>query len=203
MKKVIAIVSMLFAATTINSSPASAQVNVQVNIGSQPTWGPVGYDYVQFYYFPDYDFYYDIGKAQYIIFRNNVWTYVANIPSRYRFDPYNAYKVVVNQNKPYLFNKTHKKNYAQYKGQGPQQGMIRDSRDNKYYESKGHPNHNEWTGNKGTVSNTANGNNRAQQNSNRQGNGTSRVNNNQDKTVQGGGRGNSPENSNRGARNGR
>ena len=200
MKKVIAIISMLFVATTFNNIPASAQVNVQVNIGNQPAWGPVGYDYVQFYYFPDYDFYYDIGKAQYIIFRNNVWTYVTTIPSRYRFDPYNAYKVVVNQNKPYLFNKTHKKNYAQYKGQGPQQGMIRDSRENKYYESKTHPNHNEWAGNKDRVSNT--GNNRLQQSSSRQGNKTNRSNTSQSNAVQGGGRGKLPANS-RGTQNGR
>ncbi len=196
MKKVMAIVSILFAATTFNNLPASAQVNVQVNIGSQPAWGATGYDYAQFYYFPDYDFYYDLGKAQYIIFRNNVWTYVASIPSRYRFDPYNAYKVVVNQNRPYLSNKTHKKNYAQYKGQGPQQGMIRDSREQKYYESKGHPNHNEWEGNQGT-GRTSNSNN------NRQGNSNNRVNRSQDKSVEGGGRSNPPANNNKGNQKGR
>lgn len=183
MKKVIAIISMLFVATTFINAPASAQVNVQVNIDSQPAWGPIGYDYVQFYYFPDYDFYYDIGKAQYIIFRDNVWIYVTTIPSKYRFDPYNAYKVVVNQNKPYLYNKSHKKNYVQYKGQGSRQSMIRDSKDSKYYASKGHPNHNEWDRNKDKVSNTTNRNNGLQKSNNRQGNNTGRSN-----TVEGGGR---------------
>lgn len=202
MKKVIAIVSVLFAATTFNSMPASAQVNVQVNIGNQPAWGPTGYDYAQFYYFPDYDFYYDIGKAQYIIFRNNVWAYVASVPSRYRFDPYNTYKVVVNQNRPYISNKAHKKNYAQYKGQGPQQGMIRDSKEQKYYESKGHPNHNEWNGNQGTVR-TGNNNNRQQQGNNRQGNNGNRVNSSPDKSIEGGSRGNAPVNNNRGNQKGR
>ncbi len=147
MKKIIAIASLLFLGVSLNSLGANAQVNVQVNINSQPGWGPTGYDYAQFYYFPDYDFYYDISRAQYLIFRNNIWSYVTTVPSRYRFDPYNAYKVVINQNKPYLYNKSHRSSYAQFKGQGGQQPMIRDSKDTKYYESKGHPN---YTGRKET-----------------------------------------------------
>jgi len=31
---------------------AKAQLNVNVNIGSQPLWGPTGYDHVNYYYLP-------------------------------------------------------------------------------------------------------------------------------------------------------
>ncbi len=31
-------------------TPAKAQVSVSVNIGSQPNWGPRGYNYVDYYY---------------------------------------------------------------------------------------------------------------------------------------------------------
>lgn len=155
MKKSIIIASMLLLGILAGNIPSNAQVNVQINIGNQPGWGPTGYDYAQFYYFPDYNFYYDIIKEQYIIYRNSGWYYVNTISNSYRFDPYNAYKVVVNQNKPYLYNKTHKNNYAQYKGQGGQQPMIRDSKESKYYESNGHPNYN---GNNGRSNNVHNNN---------------------------------------------
>lgn len=127
------------------SVPATnAQINVQINIGSQPAWAPTGYDYVPFYYFPDFNFYYDVNRNQYIIFNNNVWSYITSVPTRFGFDPYNAYKVVINQNRPYLYNKTHIRDYRKYKGQGAKQPMIRDSREEKYFESKQHPQHNDW-----------------------------------------------------------
>lgn len=37
---------------------AKAQVSLNINIGSQPVWGPTGYDHVDYYYFPDIDAYY-------------------------------------------------------------------------------------------------------------------------------------------------
>jgi hypothetical protein len=37
---------------------AFAQVSVSVNIGSQPLWGPTGYDQAQYYYLPEYDAYF-------------------------------------------------------------------------------------------------------------------------------------------------
>jgi len=144
MKKIFLIAGMFFAAVAITPA-AQAQVSVKVNIGSQPGWGPTGYDYASFYYFPDYNFYFDVSRGQYIIYNNRKWSYTRSVPASYRFDPYNAYKVVVNQNKPYQYNTTHKKTYAKYKGQGSKQSVIRNSREYKYYESKDHPNHNQWS----------------------------------------------------------
>lgn len=143
MKKLIAIAAMVFMGVAI-APKAEAKINIQINIGNQPAWGPTGYDYAQFYYFPDYNFYYDISRGQYVVLNRNTWVYTQTIPAAYRFNPYNAYKVVLNQNAPYRYNSTHIRTYAQYKGMGGRQMMIRDSRENKYYASKGHPMHSQW-----------------------------------------------------------
>lgn len=143
MKKWISIIAVM--CISIMSIPkAHSQINIQINIGSQPAWGPTGYDYAHYYYFPDYNFYYDVMTAQYIIYRRNSWVYTSAIPASYGFNPYRAYKVVVNQQNPYAYNATHIRNYARYKGQWARQPLIRDSRDSRYYASAGHPRHNEW-----------------------------------------------------------
>ncbi|MFT4093873.1 MAG: hypothetical protein QM640_09530 [Niabella sp.] len=143
MKKILIAMFVLFFGLTITPA-AKAQVSVQVNIGSQPAWGPTGYDYAPYYYFPDYNIYFDVSSNKYIILNNNSWIYVSSVPARYRFDPYSAYKVVIKQSKPYRYNQTHIRAYAKYKGQGSKQPMIRDSKDEKYFESKQHPQHNQW-----------------------------------------------------------
>lgn len=157
MKKII--IAALMAVSLISiSSITRAQVNVQVNIGNQPAWGPSGYDYASYYYFPDYNFYFDVSSNQYIIPSNNKWVYVKTVPARYQFDPYNAYKAVVKQSKPYLYNKSHISEYAKFKGQGSKQGMIRDSKEEKYFESKGHPRHDEWSKKQPSNNNDRSGN---------------------------------------------
>lgn len=143
MKKLIAIAAILFMGLAI-APEAEAKVNVQINIGNQPAWGPTGYDYAQFYYFPDHNFYYDISRRQYVVLNRNTWVYTSTVPAAYRFNPYNAYKVVLNQHTPYRQNNVHISNYARYKGMGARQAMIRDSRENKYYASKSHPMHSKW-----------------------------------------------------------
>lgn len=123
---------------------ASAQISVNINIGSQPAWGPTGYDHVDFYYLPDINVYYDVTKSQYIYQNGTKWTYVNSLPSRYKnFDLYNSYKVVVNEPNPYLHNKTQKTQYAKYKGK-QNQTVIRDSKDVKYFASNQHPQHQKW-----------------------------------------------------------
>lgn len=166
MKKVFVIAAIFFIGM-FTAPVGNAQVNVNVNIGRQPAWGPTGYDYAPFYYFPDFNFYFDVARNQYIVLNNNMWVYMNSIPGRFGFDPYNAYKVVINQNRPYLYNRTHIRNYAKYKGQGNKQPMIRDSREEKYFQSKQHPQHNEW------VKQHPNQNNNGGNNSN----GGNRVNN--------------------------
>ncbi|PWS33542.1 hypothetical protein [Pedobacter paludis] len=121
------------------SMPAKAQLNVNVNIGSQPLWGPTGYDHVDYYYLPDVESYYYVPKKQFVYLNGNDWVFANSLPPRYgNYDLYNGYKVVINSPKPYLNFNNDKIKYAKYKGNKGQL-VIRDSRDSKYYIVKGHP----------------------------------------------------------------
>ena len=130
-----------------SATTAQAQLQVSVNIGVQPAWGPVGYDYARFYYFPDHDFYYDVVQARYVVWQRGRWVYLSAVPV-VGFSPYRSYKVVLTQPQAYLYHDNHIRSYASYKGRKPQP-MIRDSRDEHYFESRYHPMHKQWKGNKG------------------------------------------------------
>lgn len=128
--------------------PSHAQVNVSVNIGSQPLWGPTGYDYVNYYYLPDLDIYYYVPLQQWIYFDGGRWITTTVLPPRYsNYDLYRMHKVVINDKQPYLRNAVYRKQYASFKGRYDQQ-PIRDSRDSKYYVINNHPMHNQM-GNQG------------------------------------------------------
>lgn len=119
--------------------PSAAQLNVNVNIGSQPLWGPTGYDHVDYYYLPDIESYYYVPGRQFVYLNNGSWVFNVNLPSRYRnYDLYNGYKVVINSPKPYLHFKDHKVKYAKYKANRGQAVILR-SDDPRYYVVKGHP----------------------------------------------------------------
>ena len=104
-----------------------AQVSVNVNLGSQPNWGPVGYTEVQYYYLPDIQAYYDIPSSRFIYLRNGSWFRSASLPPQYRgYDLYSGYKVVLTDYRgrtPYMYFKNHKvKYYKGYKGK-PQKAI--------------------------------------------------------------------------------
>lgn len=106
---------MLLAFTT------KAQVSVTVNVGSPPSWGPVGYSDVQYYYLPDVEAYYDLQSSMFIYYGGGVWVRRAYLPTRYKYyDLYSGYKVVLTDyhgNEPYVHFKNHKvKYYKGYKG---------------------------------------------------------------------------------------
>ena len=129
MKKVLMMLSIF--AAVLFASNAKAQVSVNINIGSQPEWGPAGYNHVDYYYLPDINVYYNVSSAQYIYLLNNKWHYAKKLPSRYKnYNIYNAYKVVVNRDRPYQNNKQDIQNYGKYKGQTGQK-MLRDNQDYK------------------------------------------------------------------------
>lgn len=120
-----------------------AQVSVNINIGSQPIWGPTGYDYVNYYYLPDLDIYYNVPQQQWIYFDGGRWITTTVLPAQYnRYDLYRLHKVVINDNQPYLRNAVYKKQYASFRGRHDQQ-PIRDSRDTRYYVINNHPMHNQ------------------------------------------------------------
>lgn len=107
-------------------TPTKAQVNVNINIDSQPLWGPVGYDYVRYYYIPEIDVYYDVPRRRYTYYQGNRWITRASLPSRYRHvDMYKTYKVVVNQADPWRKHSDMKRKYKRY-AHGHSQRVLRD-----------------------------------------------------------------------------
>ncbi len=94
---------------------SQAQVSVNVNIGSPPAWGPVGYTDVRYYYLPDIATYYDVSDRQYIYVNNGNWVRASVLPPAYRtYNLYNGYKVVLNDYRgatPYVYYKEHKVKY--------------------------------------------------------------------------------------------
>ncbi|MCI9846064.1 hypothetical protein [Flavobacterium pectinovorum] len=105
------------------SALAHSQVSVNVNIGTPPNWGPVGYDDSRYYYLPDIDIYYDVTESQYIYFNNGVWIRERRVPARYRnYDFYSGYKVVLRDyrgSKPYSYHSKHRVSYKPQKHRGP------------------------------------------------------------------------------------
>ncbi|WP_264537339.1 hypothetical protein [Flavobacterium sp. N1736] len=100
---------------------AHAQVSINVNIGTPPSWGPEGYDDSRYYYLPDIDTYYDVNQSQYIYENNGKWIRDRRLPSRYRqYDLYGGYKVVLNDYRgdaPYTYHQKHVTSYPKgYKG---------------------------------------------------------------------------------------
>jgi len=133
----------------------NAQSNVSTNIGSQPIWGPVGYDHVENYYMPEIESYYNVTSKKYMYMINGKWITSTTLPSRYiKYDLYHGYKAVINGPNPYLHFNKHRVKYISYWNKR-NQVPIRDSKETKYYINKDHPNNNEWkedrSGKKGDI----------------------------------------------------
>jgi len=142
MKKLILLTALIIGGFLFQKT--DAQVSVKVNIGVQPIWGPIGYDYVEYYYIPDIEAYYYVPKHKFIYFEGNRWVSRSTLPPRYyNFDLYKVDKVVINEPKPYYRHNDYKVKYVSYRGRHNQQ-IIRDCREERYYEIKEHPEHNRW-----------------------------------------------------------
>jgi hypothetical protein len=138
MKKIMMLICLL---TGLLGKNANAQNN---NIMTQPLWGPVGYDYVEFYYIPDIEAYYNVPGAQYVYLQKKKWITTKDLPARFKdFNFYSAHKVVMNEPKPSMNHRGNKAKYAQYKGQHDQVA-IRESHDQKYLAKTDHPEHAKW-----------------------------------------------------------
>ncbi len=132
MKKILLISAI---ALSTFSYQAKSQVSVHINIGRQPVWGPVGYDYVDYYYLPDLDVYYDVPRGLFVYYDYGRWNFAASLPARYgRYDLYHSYKVVINDRDPWLRNSYYHSHYRSYRGR--YQPVIRDSRDNRYFAAR-------------------------------------------------------------------
>ena len=118
---------------------SNAQVSVSINIGLQPEWGPVGYDYVDYYYFPEYEVYYYVPERKFVYLDGGNWIFVTALPRRFgTVNFFSTYKVVINEPKAYMHFNDHKVKYVKYKGGGEKQNVIRDSKDPKYAEARKH-----------------------------------------------------------------
>ncbi|RKR83924.1 hypothetical protein BDD43_4139 [Mucilaginibacter gracilis] len=110
-----------------------AQLSLSINIGTQPTWGPTGYDRADYYYLPDVESYYNVSSHQFIYLSNGRWIYSSALPTRYaNYDLYSGYKVVVNRPRPYLNFSQDRVQYRKFKGYHGRQEIIRNTRDVRY-----------------------------------------------------------------------
>jgi hypothetical protein len=133
MKKILVGLAFFTCVTTImNKADAQVRFNVRFNIGSQPVWGPVGYDRVEYYYLPDIETYYYVPRHQFIYLSGDRWVFSSNLPPRYRdYDLYSGYKVVMNEPRPYMHFERDRDKYSRYRGDHSQQIIAR-SDDRKY-----------------------------------------------------------------------
>ena len=131
MKKILLSAAILFSCMLFKT--AEAQISLNVNIGSQPAWGPVGYDRADYYYMPDIDTYYDVPAHQYVYYNNNAWVRSSRLPVIYNnYNIYNGYKVVINDTRnPWERADVYRVKYKGFKGRHDQV-TIRNSHDVKY-----------------------------------------------------------------------
>lgn len=129
--KILILIVGVFAGTFIIGQ-SKAQINISINIGNQPEWGPTGYNHVDYYYLPDINAYYDVSTGQYIWLQGNKWRFANRLPNRFRhYDIYHSYKVVVNRPYPYYNYQLDQSKYVQYRGR-KSQPILRDHRSANY-----------------------------------------------------------------------
>jgi hypothetical protein len=142
MKKLIFIIAL--SVSFMLTEAIFSQFSIKVNFASQPIWGPVGYDYVEYYYLPEIQIYYNVSSQRYIYLRHNRWVSSYYLPQHYRnYDVYHAQKIVINEPRPYLHHNVYKKRYSESDHYSRQES-IRDSHEVKYYQNKRHPQHKRW-----------------------------------------------------------
>lgn len=137
MKKILLFLGLALLLPAVSTDRAAAQqINIQINIGRQPAWGPVGYDYVRYYYFPELNVYFDVPASLFYYLQRGRWIASRYLPPHYRrYDLYRTYKVVLNSPNPWVYNRKHKRQYARYRNDR-RQAVIRDSRDDRYRSSR-------------------------------------------------------------------
>lgn len=133
MKRFLLAVTLFTVLSLSNNNTLQAQgVNISVNIGNQPAWGPVGYDYAAYYYFPDIDIYYDVNNSFFYFFDRGAWRSARYLPYSYsNYDLYSMYKVVINDPSPWRYHDRYRVQYAGYRG-NRNQVIIMNSPDRRY-----------------------------------------------------------------------
>jgi hypothetical protein len=145
MKKLLLLAALGF--TALLANPVKAQVSVNVNIGAQPTWGPSGYDHVDYYYLPEVESYYDVPSRNFIYLNGNRWVRTRHLPARYRgYDLQRGRKVVINSPRPYLHHQNYRSQYG-YASYAPNRvesrRVVYRDYPNRQYNKKGNYNKHE------------------------------------------------------------
>ncbi|MHB1921406.1 MAG: hypothetical protein ACYCOO_04140 [Chitinophagaceae bacterium] len=98
------------------AQPTGAQIRFSINIGDQPPWGPAGYEYARYYYFPDLEIYYDVYAHQFIYLEEGQWVFSDYLPPQYRnYDLYQGDEVVINEPRAYLYYNQDRIRYRNYR----------------------------------------------------------------------------------------
>jgi len=134
MKKVILIAAIFVSVISAKQSYGQVSVGLSVNIGSQPCWGPSGYDHAEYYYLPDIECYYNIKRHQFVYMDGPKWIFSSSLPPMYsNFNLNTGYKVVLNGDpKPYLHFAEHREQYSRYKAYSERQPLIHESNEERY-----------------------------------------------------------------------
>lgn len=144
MKKVVVLMMLIMGGIMVTSR-SEAQISINISIGDQPDWAPVGYDHTQYYYFPDMDMYYDVAVHQFVYLQNRHWVHSAVLPVAYRrYDLYKVHKVMINERNAYINHARDRQLYARFKGWYNDQSTIRASRDTRYVNNRGNWNDNRF-----------------------------------------------------------
>ena len=116
MKKLIFALGLGLIIGMANFDRAEAQVRVSVNIDIQPAWGPSGYNFVEYYFIPEINVYYDVVNNLFYFRNGRRWVSGAYLPMAYsHYDFYSLYKVVINGvRSPWKNNRRHVKLYSGY-----------------------------------------------------------------------------------------
>lgn len=130
-----------------NRANAQVRVHVNINIGSQPEWGPAGYDEAQYYYMPDIETYYCVPSGQFIYLDNGRWMFSASLPACHAgYDLHAGYKVVINRPNAYYYFNEDRARYSGYRNYYGRQECRDRYRYNDRYDERRYSRHDdgEW-----------------------------------------------------------
>lgn len=114
MKNLLLTAVVIGASFFTNQSEAQVRVSVNLNIG-RPAWGLPGNQVGDWYYLPEIDTYYDIPGRQFVYFDRGRWVYANQLPYMYRdYNLARGYKVIVNDNRPFMRADVYRKKYNRY-----------------------------------------------------------------------------------------
>ena len=116
MKKLIFLLGLGLIIGMSNINTTEAQVHVSINIDIQPAWGPSGYDYVEYYYIPEINVYYNVVNQRFYHYSGRRWVASLFLPIAFsHYDFYSLYKVVLNGvYNPWRYNSRHVGLYRSY-----------------------------------------------------------------------------------------